>query len=83
MASEVRRRIHHTAGRGDLIAEHPSGIWIFDLKVDETADAALRQIRERNYAAPYRACQLPIWVIGLGFDSKTRNLTDACYERLA
>ena len=70
-------------GRSDLVAEHPSGIWIFELKVDETADAALRQIRERDYAAPYRARQLPIWAIGLGFDSKTRNLTDARYERLA
>ena len=75
--------VAQTAGRSDLVAEHPSGIWIFELKVDETADAALRQIREKDYAAPYRARQLPIWAIGLGFDSKTRNLTDARYERLA
>ena len=75
--------VAQTVGRSDLVAEHPSGIWIFELKVDETADAALRQIREKDYAAPYRARQLPIWAIGLGFDSKTRNLTDARYERLA
>ena len=75
--------VTQTAGRSDLVAEHPSGIWIFELKVDETADTALRQIHEKDYAAPYRARQLPIWAIGLGFDSKTRNLTDARYERLA
>ena len=35
-----------------------------------------------NYAAPYRARTLPVWAIGLAFDSKTRQLTDAKEERL-
>ena len=64
------------------IAEHPSGIWIFELKVDESAEAALAQIKEKDYAAPYRVRNLPIWAIGLNFDSKTRQLTDAVHERL-
>ena len=74
--------VTQTAGRSDLIAEHPSGIWIFELKVDESAEAALAQIREKDYAAPYRARNLPIWAIGLNFDSKTRQLTGAVHERL-
>ena len=74
--------VTQTIGRSDLVAEHPSGVWIFELKVDETAAAALRQIHEKDYAAPYRARKLPVWAIGLNFDSKTRNLTDACCERL-
>ena len=68
---------------GDLIAEHPSGVWIFELKVDATAEAALAQIKAKDYAAPYRARNLPVWAIGLAFDSKTRQLTDAREERLA
>ena len=75
--------VTQTAGRSDLIAEHPSGIWIFELNVDETAVTALAQIRVKDYAAPYRACNLPIWAIGLAFDSKTRQLVDAKEERLA
>ena len=74
--------VTQTAGRSDLIAEHPSGIWIFELKVDESAEAALAQIKEKDYAAPYRARNLPIWAIGLSFDSKTRHLTGAVHERL-
>ena len=74
--------VTQTVGRSDLIAEHPSGIWIFELKVDESADAALAQIHEKDYAAPYRARNIPIWAIGLNFDSKTRHLKDAMYERL-
>ena len=75
--------VTQTSGRSDLIAEHPSGIWIFELKVDESAEGALAQIKEKDYAAPYRARNLPIWAIGLNFDSKTRGLTDAVRERLA
>ena len=71
-----------TVGRSDLVAEHPSGIWIFELKVDSTAAAALNQIKEKGYADPYRGRGLPIWAIGLNFDSKTRQLTDAKSERL-
>ena len=70
-------------GRADVVAEHPCGIYIFELKVDETAAAALAQIKAKDYAAPYRARNLPVWAIGLNFDSKTRNLTDALCERLA
>ena len=75
--------VTQTAGRSDLIAEHSSGIWIFELKVDATAEAALAQIKAKDYAAPYRARNLPIWAIGLAFDSKTRQLTDAAWEKIS
>ena len=74
--------VTQTAGRSDLIAEHPSGVSIFELKVDGTAEAALAQIKAKDYAAPYRARNLPIWAIGLAFDSKTRQLIDAKEEKL-
>ena len=72
-----------TAGRSDLVAEHPSGIYVFELKVDESAAAALDQIRRKGYAEPYRARGLPIWAVGLNFDSRTRHLTDAAVERIS
>ena len=74
--------VTQTAGRGDLVATHPCGVYIFELKVDATAADALAQIRERGYAEPYRARGLPIIAIGLAFDSKTRQLIDAAVERI-
>ena len=71
-----------TVGRSDLVATHPCGIYIFELKVDATAADALAQIRAKGYAEPYRARGLPIIAIGLAFDSKTRQLVDAAAERL-
>ena len=62
------------------MASHAVGTFIFELKVDEPVDKAFRQIREKNYAAPYMANGKPIWLIGLSFDSKTRNLVDCSAE---
>ena len=58
------------------MAKHKRGIYIFELKVDEPVDKAFKQIREKNYAAPYLAVGRPIWLVGLSFDSKTHHLVD-------
>ena len=72
----------HTAGRSDLIATCPNGVFIFELKVDKSAAVAMRQIHKKDYAAPYRAQPLPIWGIALCFNSKTRQLADFAVEKL-
>ena len=74
--------VYVTGGRSDIVAEHPAGIWIFELKVDGTAEAALDQIRKREYLTAYLADGRPIYAIGLSFDSKTRQLADLCAEQL-
>ena len=71
-----------TVGRSDLVATHPCGVYVFELKVDATAADALAQIRAKGYAEPYRARGLPIWAVGLAFDSKTRRLIDADVEKV-
>ena len=67
-------------GRADVVAEHPAEVCIFELKVGESVDKAFRQIREKNYAAPYVASGRPIWLIGLSFDPNTRHLVDFAAE---
>ena len=69
-------------GRADVVAEHPAEVCIFELKVDEPLDKAFEQLRAKNYASPYVASGRPIWLIGLSFDSKTRQLVDFAAEKL-
>ena len=69
-------------GRADVVAEHPCGVFIFELKVDEPAAAALEQVRSKGYDAPYCGKGLPTYLIGLGFDSKTRHLVEGKAEAL-
>ncbi len=71
-----------TEGRSDLVATHPCGTYVFELKVGGTAAEALGQIRKRGYAKPYLAQGLPVWAVGLAFDPETRQLVDADVERV-
>ena len=68
-------------GQADIVADSPAGVFIFELKVNESADEALRQVREKHYDAPYHGRGLPIWTIGLNFDGNTRQLVEAKVER--
>ena len=70
-------------GRADIVARHPAMVCIFELKVDEPADSAFKQIREKGYAEPFRAETRPVWLIALSFDSKTRELVDFGVEEFA
>ena len=62
-------------GRADLTLKIPKGIYIMELKFDDTAVGALRQINERGYASKYALDGRPIVKVGLAFSSKERNIT--------
>ena len=69
-------------GQADVVAVSPVGVFIFELKVGESAEAALQQVKDKQYDAPYRSRNLPIWLVGLNFDRQTRHLLDAKVEKL-
>ena len=63
-------------GRVDCIVETPDYIYIFEFKLDGTADEALRQIEEKGYARPYEADSRPLYRIGVSFSSETGTVSD-------
>nr|VFK63781.1 MAG: PD-(D/E)XK nuclease superfamily protein [Candidatus Kentron sp. UNK]VFK70897.1 MAG: PD-(D/E)XK nuclease superfamily protein [Candidatus Kentron sp. UNK] len=74
MGLYVRTEIRTATGRIDATVELPSGVWIFEFKLDGSADAALAQIQDKDYAAPYAAAGKPVYLVGVNFDSKRRNV---------
>ena len=63
-------------GRADCIVETRANIFIFEFKLDGTADEALRQIHDRGYATAYAADPRPIYRIGASFSSKTGTIEE-------
>lgn len=63
-------------GRADCIVETPTGVYIFEFKLDGTADDALRQIEEKGYARPYEADSRPVHRVGVSFSSRTGTIDD-------
>ena len=69
----VEQEVSHAGGRTDLVADHPCGTYIFELKVNKPPKLAMSQIQRKKYAAPYRAAGKPVWAVGLSFNGRTRQ----------
>ena len=63
-------------GRVDCIIEVPGYIYIFEFKLDGTADEALQQIEDKGYARPYEADERKLYRIGVSFSSETGTVSD-------
>ncbi len=63
-------------GRIDMSVETDNTIYLIEFKVDMPEETALSQIRDRGYAEKYQARGKKIILIGIGFSSKEKNVTD-------
>ena len=68
--------VHSSQGRADCIVETEKFVYIFEFKLDQSADTALAQIEEKQYALPYAADARKLFKIGVNFDSSTRNISE-------
>ena len=69
-------------GRIDLVADHPCGTYIFELKVDRPAAIAMDQATAKAYAEPYLAPDKPVWLIGLSFARDTRRFVEGTVMKI-
>lgn len=63
-------------GRVDCIVETNDYVYIFEFKLDGTADEAMRQIDEKGYAREYEADKRKIYLIGAVFSSETGTIKE-------
>ena len=61
-------------GRVDCVIETEKFIYIFEFKLDGTAEEALQQIEEKGYAREYASDSRKIFKIGCGFSSETGTI---------
>ena len=61
-------------GRVDCVLETPQYVYIFEFKLDGTADEALQQIEEKGYAREYEADSRRLYRIGASFSSDTGTI---------
>ena len=63
-------------GRVDCIIEVPNYIYIFEFKLDGSADEALQQIEKKGYARPYLTDKRHLYRIGVNFSSATGTVEE-------
>ena len=68
---------HPVAGdRSDTVVKTDKFIYVLELKVDQTAEAALAQIEAKGYAAPYAADSRKLFKLGVNFSTKSKQIDD-------
>ena len=72
----IRTEVKSAIGRADAVMHMPDTIYVFELKVDKSADEALAQIDEKGYMLPYHAEGKRLVKIGISFDSTQRTIRD-------
>ena len=72
----VACEVHSSKGRADAVVETAEYVYIFEFKLDKSADEALAQIKEKEYAMPYKADKRKLFEIGVNFDSQSRSLQE-------
>ena len=63
-------------GRSDMVIKTDKYIYLLELKVDQTAAAALAQIEEKAYAAPYATDARTLFKIGLNFSTAAKQIDE-------
>ena len=63
-------------GRIDVTIQTPDYIYIIEIKLDGSADAALQQIEEKGYAKPFATDSRKLYKIGLNFSSESRSINE-------
>ena len=70
--TEVER--HTTDGRMDMLIQTQDFIYIIEFKLDKSADEALQQIKDKQYAKPFEHDTRTLYEIGVNFSSRTRRI---------
>ena len=78
MGQFVQTEVHCSTGRADCIVVTADTIYIFEFKLtgNGSAEDALNQIKEKEYAAKYLTDGKKIVLIGSSFDEKTRTIKE-------
>ena len=67
---------HTTDGRMDMLVQTKDFIYIFEFKIDKSADEALAQIEEKQYAKPFETDSRKLYKIGVNFSSAKRRIEE-------
>ncbi|WP_416336071.1 ATP-binding protein [Butyricimonas faecihominis] len=68
--------VRSAKGRADAVVKTADYIYVFEFKLDGSADQALAQINDRGYLIPYTVDGRKLVKIGVNFDPAQRNIGD-------
>ena len=71
---------HTSRGRVDLVLKTNDYIYVMEFKLEGTAQEALKQINEKQYALPFASDPRELFKIGINFSNRLRNIEEWIIE---
>ena len=78
----VKAEYHTSQGRIDLVLQTDKYVYVMEFKLNGTAEEALQQINDKQYALPFAADSREVFKIGVNFSNTTRNIERWVVEEL-
>ncbi len=72
--------VHTPKGRVDIVLLTQTDLYIIELKLNQSAQAAMQQINLKNYRKRFALSGKPVTKVGINFDSTQGNITDWVIE---
>ena len=72
--------VHTPKGRVDIVLLTKTDLYIIELKLNQSAQAAMQQINLKNYRQRFALSGKPITKVGINFDSTQGNIKDWVIE---
>lgn len=57
----------------DMVLRTPSTLYVIELKLDKSAEAAMEQIDLKDYPERFALCGLPVVKVGINFSTEKRR----------
>jgi hypothetical protein len=74
MGFYVKAEYHTSEGRIDMVLQTDDYTYVMEFKLNGTAEEALAQINDKNYALPFAVDDRKLVKVGVNFSSETRNI---------
>ena len=81
MGLYVQAEYHTSYGRADMILQTKDYVYVFEFKLDGSAEEALQQIENQGYVRPFAMDNRRLIKIGVNFNSHTRSMDQWKVER--
>ncbi|MGB0524562.1 MAG: AAA family ATPase [Flammeovirgaceae bacterium] len=78
----IQSEVHVAKGRLDSIIQADHAVYIFEFKVNDSAENAIEQIKKQGYVQPYLGQAKPVYAIGASFNTELKEVDSWLVEEL-
>jgi hypothetical protein len=78
----VQAEVRQSKGRIDALMSYEKRMYLFECKLDGSAESAIAQIKEKGYVTAYMNQGLEIYLLGINFSSETKEVAEWKVEKV-